>query len=63
MSKIKIVPLGGLRENGKNMYVTEIGEDIFVLDCGLLYPEGELFGIDQDEFAGKATNAIRALQS
>lgn len=46
MSKIKIVPLGGLRENGKNMYVTEIGEDIFVLDCGLLYPEGELFGID-----------------
>lgn len=46
MTKIKIVPLGGLRENGKNMYVVEVGEDLFVLDCGLLYPEGEMFGID-----------------
>lgn len=46
MSKIKIIPLGGLRENGKNMYVAEIGEDLFVMDCGLLYPEGDLFGID-----------------
>lgn len=46
MSDIKIVPLGGVRENGKNMYVAEVGEDIFVLDCGLKYPENELLGID-----------------
>lgn len=46
MSNIKIIPLGGVRENGKNLYVIESGEDIFVLDCGLIYPEDELFGID-----------------
>lgn len=43
---IKIIPLGGVRENGKNMYIAEVGEDIFVLDCGLKYPENELLGID-----------------
>ena len=46
MNKINIVPLGGVRENGKNMYVVEVDELIFVLDCGLLYPENELLGID-----------------
>ncbi len=46
MSKIKIIPLSGVRENGKNLYITEVGEDIFVLDCGLRYPENELLGID-----------------
>lgn len=46
MSNIKIIPLGGVRENGKNLYVIESGDDIFVLDCGLIYPEDELFGID-----------------
>src|SRR5690625_5071845 len=46
MTKTRIIPLGGLRENRKNMYVIEVGEDIFVLDCGLLYPEDEMFGID-----------------
>lgn len=46
MSTIKIIPLGGVRENGKNMYIAEVGEDIFVLDCGLKYPENELLGID-----------------
>jgi ribonuclease J len=46
VSNIKIIPLGGVRENGKNLYVVESGEDIFVLDCGLIYPEDELFGID-----------------
>jgi len=43
---IKIIPLGGVRENGKNMYIAEVGEDIFVLDCGVRYPENELLGID-----------------
>jgi ribonuclease J len=46
VSNIKIIPLGGVRENGKNMYVVESGNDLFVLDCGLMYPEDQLFGID-----------------
>ncbi|WP_028273763.1 ribonuclease J [Atopococcus tabaci] len=46
MEKIKIIPLGGVRENGKNMYVVEVDDELFVLDCGLMFPEDELFGID-----------------
>ncbi len=47
MSKsIKIIPLGGVREEGKNMYIVEVNDAIFVLDCGLVYPEEELLGID-----------------
>ncbi|MGX7092645.1 ribonuclease J [Hutsoniella sourekii] len=47
MSKtIKIIPLGGVREEGKNMYLVEVGESIFVLDCGLTFPEEGLLGID-----------------
>lgn len=46
LSKIKLIPLGGARENGKNMYVVEVDDRIYILDCGLSYPEGELFGID-----------------
>lgn len=46
MSKIKIFGLGGLDENGKNAYVIEINNDIFVFDCGLKYATGNLLGID-----------------
>ena len=46
LSNIKIIPLGGVRENGKNMYIAEVEDDIYVLDCGLKYPENELLGID-----------------
>lgn len=46
LDDIKLIPLGGVRENGKNLYVAEVGEDLFVLDCGLRYPENELLGID-----------------
>ena len=46
MSNLKIIPLGGVRENARNMYVVEIKNSIFVLDCGLAYPEGTLYGID-----------------
>ncbi len=46
MSKLKIIPLGGVRENGKNIYAVEVDNEIFVLDCGLRYPEDELLGID-----------------
>ena len=46
MSKIKFFGLGGLGENGKNMYVCEVDDRIFVLDAGLKYPSVELYGID-----------------
>lgn len=46
MSNIKIIPLGGVREAGKNLYVVEVNDSIFVLDCGLVFPQGELLGID-----------------
>ncbi len=46
MSKIKIFSLGGLDENGKNMYVVEVDKDIFIFDCGLKYASGNMLGID-----------------
>ncbi len=46
MSKIKIFGLGGLAENGKNCYVVEIDDNIFVFDCGLKYANSNLLGID-----------------
>ena len=46
MSNLKIIPLGGVRENARNMYVIEVDDAIFVLDCGLAYPENQLYGID-----------------
>ena len=44
--KLKVIPLGGLQEIGKNMTVFEYGEDIIVVDCGLAFPEDEMLGID-----------------
>ena len=46
MSKIKIFSLGGLNENGKNMYVVKVDEDIFVFDAGLKYDNDLNLGID-----------------
>ena len=46
MSKVKIIALGGVRENGKNLYIAEVDELIFVLDTGLKYPENEQLGVD-----------------
>ena len=46
MSKIKIFALGGLNENGKNMYVVEVNKDIFVFDAGLKYDNDINLGID-----------------
>ncbi|UCE97098.1 MAG: ribonuclease J, partial [Dehalococcoidia bacterium] len=44
--KLKIIPLGGLGEIGKNMMVVEFGEDIVVVDAGLMFPNEEMLGID-----------------
>lgn len=46
MSKIRIFGLGGLNESGKNTYIVEIDERIFILDCGLKYATDSMYGID-----------------
>ena len=47
MSDIKIIALGGVRENAKNLYVVEVNDSIFILDAGLKYPENEQLGVDE----------------
>jgi ribonuclease J len=44
--KLRIIPLGGLGEVGKNMMVYEYGENILVVDAGLMFPENDMLGID-----------------
>lgn len=46
MSKVRIFALGGLDEDGKNMYVVEDGDKIFVIDCGMKYPKADQLGIE-----------------
>ncbi|MBD8035370.1 MULTISPECIES: ribonuclease J [Solibacillus] len=43
---IRVIPLGGVGEIGKSMYVIEIDEELFVVDSGLMFPEDEMLGID-----------------
>ncbi len=45
-SKLKIISLGGLNEIGKNLTVYEYGNDILVVDCGLGFPDDEMYGVD-----------------
>ena len=47
MSKIRFFALGGLGENGKNMYVIEVDQSYFILDAGIKYPSAELYGVDE----------------
>lgn len=45
--KVRILPLGGMNEIGKNMYVVEYNNDIIVIDCGIAFPDEDTPGIDQ----------------
>ena len=44
--KLKLIPLGGLNEIGKNMTVIEYGNDIIVIDCGVAFPDEDMLGVD-----------------
>ena len=46
MSKIKIFSLGGLNETGKNMYVVNVDDNIFVFDAGIKYANDKMLGVD-----------------
>ena len=43
---VRIIPLGGLNEIGKNMTVFECSNDMFILDCGLAFPDADMPGVD-----------------
>ena len=44
--KLRVIPLGGLGEIGKNMMVFELGEDLIIVDSGLMFPEEDMLGVD-----------------
>ncbi|MGL5887331.1 MAG: ribonuclease J [Leuconostoc suionicum] len=46
MTDLSIIPFGGVRENGKNMYAVTVNDEIFILDAGLKYPETDQLGVD-----------------
>lgn len=44
--KLRIIPLGGLGEIGKNMTVYEYGRNLIVVDCGVMFPDSDMYGVD-----------------
>ena len=44
--KLQITPLGGLGEIGKNMTVYEYGRNMIIVDCGVMFPDNDMYGID-----------------
>ena len=63
--KMKIIPLGGLDEIGKNMTVYEYGGEIIVVDCGMGFPGDDMYGVDlvipDVTYLIKQRNRIRGL--
>ncbi len=63
--KLKVIPIGGLNEIGKNMTVFEYGNDIIIVDCGLSFPDDDMFGIDvvipDFSYLTKNANKIRGM--
>lgn len=63
--KLKIIPLGGMNEIGKNMTVFEFGDDAFIVDCGLAFPDDEMLGIDlvipDTTYLAKIKDKIKAI--
>lgn len=45
-NRLRVIPLGGAGEVGRNMWVLEYGEEILLLDCGVMFPEEEMLGVD-----------------
>src|SRR3984957_7562145 len=45
-NKLQVIPLGGLGEFGMNMTAIRFGEEIIIVDCGMMFPEDELLGVD-----------------
>ncbi len=61
VSKLKIIPLGGLGEIGKNMTAFEYGNDIILVDCGMGFPDEDMYGVDivLPDFSYLRSNASR----
>ena len=63
--KLKIIPLGGLDEIGKNMTVYEYGGEIIIVDCGMGFPGDDMYGVDlvipDVSYLVKQRNRIRGL--
>ncbi|MGD9404909.1 MAG: ribonuclease J, partial [Anaerolineae bacterium] len=43
---LRIIPLGGIGQIGKNMMVFEYDDQLLIVDCGLMFPESDMLGID-----------------